>query len=99
MDIECAKLPPVLQASEQDLHDVFAADFGAALTLVRNYGDRLEAVAADSDRYRLAYYDAVSGRRHEAEALLDAEQLRDAFFDYFQGNWNWHRSQAWRTIS
>lgn len=97
MDIESAKLPPIRQATEDDLQVVFAADFGAAVTLVRNYGDRLEATAAGDGRFRLAYYDAVSGRRHEAEALLNLEPLKDAFFDYFQGNWNWHRGQTWRT--
>ena len=98
MDIECTKLPPIPQATEEDLQAVFAADFGVTLTLVRNYGDRLEAVAADNGRFRLAYYDAAAGRRHEAETQLSFEQLKDAFLDYFQGNWNWHQGHVWRTI-
>jgi hypothetical protein len=98
MDVESAKLPPIRQASEDDLRDAFAEDFGAAIALVRNYGDRLEASAASDDRYRVAYYDAVSGLRQQAEALLSREQVKDAFFDYFQGNWNWHQGHAWRTI-
>src|SRR5687768_10931005 len=98
MDIESAKLPPIRQATDDDLQAVFAADFGVTLSLLRNYGDRLEAAAADDGRFRLAYYDAVAGRRHEAETPLSFEQLKDAFFDYFQGNWNWHRSHVWRTM-
>ena len=98
MDIECAKLPPIPQATDDDLQAVFAADFGSTVTLVRNYGDRLEANATDNDQFHLAYYDAVSGRRHEAETPLSFEQLKDAFVDYFQGNWNWHRSHVWRTM-
>ncbi len=98
MDIESAKLPPIRQATEDDLQEVFAADFGATVTLVRNYGDRFEAVAGDDGQYRVAFYDAVSGQRHEAETALSFEQLKDAFFDYFQGNWNWHQSHGWRTI-
>lgn len=98
MDIESAKLPPIPQATADDLQEVFAGDFGAALALVRNYGDRLEAAAADDGRYRVAYYDAVSGERQEAETPLSFEQLKEAFFDYFQGNWNWHRGRVWRRI-
>ena len=98
MDIESADLQPVRQATEEDLTRLFAADLATPLTLVRNYGDRLHAAASGSDRYRLAYYEAVTGHWHEATAPLTAAQVKDAFFDYFQGNWNWHNCFEWRTM-
>ena len=97
MDLESAKLPPIRQATENDLHGAFAADFGATIALVRNYGDRLEAAATDGG-YRMAYYDAASGRSYEADALRSLDQVKDAFSDYFQGNWNWHQDCTWRNI-
>ena len=98
MDIETANQDPVRQASEDDLRGILAGDFGSTVTLVRNYGDRFEAAAEPGAGYRLTYYDAVSGRRWAALEALSLDQVKEAFCDYFQGNWNWHGRQTWRPI-
>src|SRR5687768_6510612 len=99
MDIESATRPPIVQATEDDMQGVLAGDFGATLRLLRNYGDRLEAEATAEGTFRLAYYDATNGRWQQAEAPLGRDQVKEAFWDYFQGKWNWHGSQTWRTIN
>ena len=98
MDIETAKREAIRQATEDDLRSVLAEDFGATLTLVRNYGDRFEAIEDASGGYRLAYYDAISGGRWAAVETLTLAQVKDAFCDYFLGHWNWHGRQTWRTM-
>ncbi|GEM_PF-4723532 len=98
MDIESADRPPLRQATEDDLRRVFTGEFETPLSLVRNYGDRLETTEASAGEYRLAYYEAVTGRWHEATAPLTLAQVKDAFSDYFQGNWNWHPRHEWRTM-
>src|SRR5262245_23736808 len=99
MDIETAAGPPIRQASEDDLRGILASDLGERLALVRNYGDFLEATALPGGSFRVRYYDAVSGRAHAAAEPWSSDQVKDAFLDYFQGNWNWHGRSAWRTIT
>ena len=99
MDIEIADQQPIRQATDDDLQGVFAGDVELPLTLARNYGDRLEATAAGGgDGYRLAFYEAVTGRWQEAGGALSRTQLKDAFLDFFEGKWNWYNHHEWRTI-
>ena len=98
MDIDISDRPPIRQATEDDLHGVLAAGFGATVALVRNYGDRFQVTRRADGSYRLAYYEAVTGRWQEAAAPLSLDQVKDAFLDYFQGNWNWHPRHEWRTM-
>lgn len=97
MDIEIADHAPIRQATLDDLTRVFAGELEPRMELVRNYGDRL-AATTDGNGVRLAYYEAVTGHWQEATEPLSRVQVKDAFFDYFQGNWNWHQRHAWRTM-
>jgi hypothetical protein len=96
MDLEVGDLPPIRQATVNDLEDAFARAWNGPLALGRNYGDRLEATGAGSGRYCLAYYDAASGKRYEAHEQATHEQVKDAFFNYLHGHWNWHHGRTWQ---
>src|SRR5262245_30407334 len=98
MDIEHGERPPIRQATERDLHDVFAGEVEIKIALVRNYGDRMEATATSEGWFRLTYFEAATGHWQEAEAPLTRGQVTEVFLDYFQGKWNWHNLHSWRRI-
>ncbi|MEX0728187.1 MAG: hypothetical protein WD065_18100, partial [Planctomycetaceae bacterium] len=100
MDLETAQSIFVKNATQEDIENAFADDFGRGefIILTADDGSFIQACGEVEGPYTLEYRDALSNKQFTATLELTKEEVKQAFLHYLRGDANWRESHTWNEI-